>query len=90
MTDVATSLEQRSAEVETKLQRLRALMAQRGLDAVYLTTIASTAWLTAGAATYVNESVDTAACSLLITTDAALVMTDPIEEPRLRAEEQAR
>lgn len=86
MTDV-TSLEQRRAEVATKLQRLRALMAQRGLDAVYLTTIASTAWLTAGAAMYVNESVDTAACSLLITTDAALVMTDPIEEPRLRTEE---
>ncbi len=87
MIDVATSLEQRRAEVAAKLQRLRALMAQRGLDAIYLTTTASTAWLTAGAATYVNESVDAAACALLVTEDEALVMTDPIEEPRLRAEE---
>lgn len=83
----ATDLEQRRAEVAEKLRRLRALMTQRGLDSVYLTTIASTAWLTAGATTYVNESVDSASCALLVTADEAFVLTDPIEEPRLRAEE---
>jgi antitoxin VapB len=87
MTD-ATSFEQRRAEVAVKLLRLRAIMEQRGLDAVYLTTIASAAWLTAGAAIYVNESVDAAACSLLLTKNEALILTDPIEEPRLRAEER--
>ncbi len=78
---------QRRAEVESKLAQVRELLARRGLDAAHLTTIASTAWLTTGAATYVDESVDAAACSLLVTPDAALVLTDPIEEPRLRAEE---
>lgn len=80
-------MEQRRTEVAAKLERIRELLARRGLAAAHLTTIASTAWLTAGAATYVDESVDTAASSLLVTPDAAFVLTDPIEEPRLRAEE---
>ncbi|HEX8731731.1 MAG TPA: M24 family metallopeptidase [Ktedonobacterales bacterium] len=78
----------RRAEIAEKLQRLRAFLAQRGLDAALLTTTASTAWLTAGAATYVNESVDEAASALLVTPDEASLLTDPIEEPRLREEER--
>lgn len=83
----ASELATRREEVAEKLRRLRALLAPRGLDAALLTTTASTAWLTAGAATYVNESVDAAACTLLVTADEALLLTDPIEEPRLRAEQ---
>ncbi len=79
---------QRRAEIAAKLQRLRALMRHRNVDALYLTSIANTAWLTAGAATYVDESVDSAACSLFVSQDEAVVLTDPIEEPRLRAEER--
>lgn len=86
MTDSA--LAARRAEVADKLERLRRLMARRELDAVYLTTIASTAWLTAGASTYVDESVDAAASSLLVTRDDARLLTDYVEEPRLRAEER--
>lgn len=78
----------RRHEVEGKLARVRGLMARRGLDALHVTSIASTAWLTAGAATYVDESVEAAACSLLVTAEDALVLTDPIEEPRLRVEER--
>ncbi|MDE3229500.1 MAG: aminopeptidase P family protein [Chloroflexota bacterium] len=78
----------RRDEIAGKLQELRARMTQRGLDAALLTTNASTAWLTAGAATYVNESVDEAASALLVTQDEALLLTDPIEEPRLRSEER--
>lgn len=81
-------LTQRRDEVAEKLAQVRELLRHRGLDALYLTTIASTAWLTAGSATYVDESVDSAACALLVTPDEALVLTDPIEEPRLRAEER--
>lgn len=78
----------RRDEVAGKLERVRALMWRRGVDALHLTTIANTAWLTAGAATYVDESVDAAACALLVTSDAVIVLTDPIEEPRLRVEER--
>ncbi len=84
----ADNLAQRRDEVAGKLERLRHVMWRRGVDALHLTTSANTAWLTAGAATYVDESIDTAACSLLVTPDAAVVLTDPIEEPRLRAEER--
>ncbi len=78
----------RREEINTKLKRLRQRLADLNLDAAHLTTIANTAWLTAGAATYVDESIDAAACSLLVTPDDALILTDPIEEPRLRDEER--
>lgn len=86
MTDA--ELATRRVEVAQKLERLRRLMARRELDMVHLTTIANTAWLTAGASTYVDESVDAAASSLLVTRDDARILTDPVEEPRLRAEER--
>lgn len=88
MADDAAELSQRRDEVAAKLDLLRTLMRARGVDALYLTSIANTAWLTAGAATYVDESIDTAACALLVTRDHARALTDPIEEPRLRAEER--
>ncbi len=46
-----TELAPRRVEVADKVERLRRLMSQRELDAIHLTTIASTAWLTAGAST---------------------------------------
>ena len=78
---------QRKEEVETKLKRLRERMAGRQLDAVLITLLANTAWITAGAATYVNEGSDGAASSILVTHDKAYVLTDAIEGPRLRQEE---
>lgn len=86
MTDAELST--RRAEVADKVERLRQMMSRRGLDAIYLTSIASTAWLTAGASTYVDESVDAAASSLLVSREHLRVLTDPVEEPRLRAEER--
>ena len=81
------TIDARRAEIASKLEAARGVMARYGMDALYLTTIANTAWLTAGAATYVNESVDEAALSMLVTTSDAYILTDPIEEPRLRDEE---
>lgn len=81
-------IERRRAEVAGKLAQVRKLLLRRNVDAMYLTSTASTAWLTAGAATYVDESVDAAACALLVTPEQAIVLTDGIEEPRLRAEER--
>lgn len=81
------ALEARRGEIASKLGVVRDLMAQARIDALHVTSIASTAWLTAGAATYVDESVDRAACSALVTTSDAYILTDPIEAPRLRDEE---
>lgn len=81
------SLDERKAEVQAKLSQLREQMAAHNLDAAHLTTVASTAWITAGAATYINESTDIAASSALVTPDHAYILTTTVEEPRLLHEE---
>lgn len=81
------TLDARRAEIAAKLEATRELMARHGVDALHLTTLVNTAWLTAGAATYVNESVDEAALSILVTAQEVYILTDPIEDPRLRDEE---
>lgn len=82
------TLSARQAEIAAKLNAARALLARHSADALHLTTVASAAWITAGAGAYVNESVDAAAFGILITENAAIILTDPIEEPRLREEER--
>lgn len=82
------SLDERKVEVQAKLSRLREQMAAQRIKAAHLTTIASTAWITAGAATYINESTDTAASSALVTHDHAYILTTTVEEPRLLHEER--
>lgn len=82
------SLDERKMEVQAKLARLRKRLAAQKLDAAHLTTVASTAWITAGAATYVNESTDIAASSALVTQDHAYILTTTVEEPRLLQEER--
>jgi antitoxin VapB len=78
----------RKSEIAAKLVRLRERIAARQVDAVVLNTIANTAWITAGASTYINQATDMAASSALITTDRAYILTDGIEAPRLRQEEK--
>ena len=50
--------------------------------------MANIGWLTAGAATAVDPTLETASFSLLVTRERSNVLTDPIEEPRLRDEER--
>lgn len=80
-------LDERKREVQQKLVRLRERLALQHLDAAHLTTVASTAWITAGAATYIDESTDTAASSALVTRDHVYILTTNVEEPRLLHEE---
>ncbi len=84
----AETLDARKAEVEAKLEMARDMMTRYDVEALHLTSIANTAWMTAGAATYVNESVDEAALNILVTATDSYVLTDHIEEPRLRDEER--
>ncbi|MEP7287951.1 MAG: M24 family metallopeptidase [Chloroflexota bacterium] len=87
MNQVTGQISDRASEVQSKLEQLRKRMAARQLDAVLLNQIPNAAWITAGAATYVNEAADGGASSILVTPDRAYVLTDTIEGPRLRQEE---
>ncbi len=80
-------LTERRAETAWKLAQVRAVLAARSLDAVALTSSADLAWLTAGGAAYVNEATDAAVASIVVTADDAVLITNPIEAPRLTEEE---
>lgn len=74
-------------EISLKLARLRDLLDEHGLDGIWLRRTANFAWLTGGAASYVNIAADIGAASALITRTAAYVITNNIEAPRLAEEE---
>jgi Xaa-Pro aminopeptidase len=81
------SSSERSSEIATKLQRLRAVMAERGIATVVLRQLSNIAWLTAGASTYVNTATDTGPSTLLITHGSTYFITDAIEATRIEREE---
>ncbi len=74
-------------ELQTKLDRLRRLMAEKSLDALYLKRQDSFAWLTLGGINYVGLG-DMGNCGLLVTQDALHAITNVIEAPRMRDEEK--
>ena len=74
-------------EFETKQDRVLALLAERGLDALLLQRVSSFAWATCGAASYVNTATTLGSASLLITPKRRYVLVDNIEGPRLDQEE---
>jgi Xaa-Pro aminopeptidase len=76
------------SQTATKLERLRVLIQAMGLDAALLRSVASFAWATDGAASYVNTATSTGEATLLVTLDAAYLLTNNIEAPRLQAEER--
>lgn len=87
--DLSAEFNARRDEIATKLTVVRDLMAASGVGALHLTTAASVAWITAGgAATSIDVSMEAAAFSALVTPGEALILTDPIEAPRLRDEER--
>lgn len=75
-------------ETGQKLERLRALLRAMGLEAALLRSVASFAWATDGAASYINTATTAGEASLLVTLDAAYLLTNNIEAPRLQAEER--
>ncbi|MFQ5857293.1 MAG: M24 family metallopeptidase [Anaerolineae bacterium] len=74
-------------ELESKDTRVQALLDDQGLDALLLSRVSSFAWVTGGAASYVNTATDIGAATVLWTPHRKYVITDNIEAPRLRAEE---
>jgi Xaa-Pro aminopeptidase len=75
------------AEVEAKVERVRAYLARTGLAGVLLTRQDNFAWLSAGKDNHVVAGSDVGVGSLLITPDARFALTNRIEEGRLRDEE---
>jgi Xaa-Pro aminopeptidase len=75
-------------EIETKLTQVRELLSARSLDGILVKRNANFAWLSGGACGYVNTATDFAAANLLVTRDAAYVLTNNIEAPRLEEEER--
>ncbi len=75
------------SDIHHKLNRVRALLAERQHDAVLIKRICNFAWLTDGAASYVGIAADVGAAMLLVTPDAQYVLTTNIEAARLAAEE---
>jgi len=76
------------SEFNQKQDRLRALLAERKLDALLLQRVSSFAWATCGAASYVNTAATEGAASLLITPSARYLITNNIEATRLEQEEK--
>ncbi len=74
-------------EQAVKLDRIRALLQRRGLNALLLTRAANIAWLSGGARVYVDVATDQGIAALLVTPAGRLLLTDNIEAPRLRDEE---
>ena len=74
-------------EVATKEALLRALMQEKGLDALWLQQEKNFAWATGGASSYIFVAADSGLASLLYTPDGKFVITTNIEAPRLEREE---
>jgi Xaa-Pro aminopeptidase len=75
-------------ELETKRKRISELLARHNLDALLLRRVSSVAWVTGGAASYVNLATTDGASSLLITPSGSYVICNNIEATRLEQEEK--
>jgi len=76
------------SEHTQKMKLVRDLMAKRHLDAVLLQRVGNFAWLTCGAASYVNTAVTNGESSLLITSKKQHLISNNIEATRLDKEEK--
>ncbi len=77
-----------NAELGTKLARVQELLAARNLDALLLRRVANFAWLTGGAASYINTADIYGVAALLLSPAGRFLVTDNIEAPRFREEER--
>jgi antitoxin VapB len=76
------------SEFDQKQNRIHALLAERGLDALLLQRASSFAWATCGAASYINTAATNGEAALLITPTGRYLIANNIEAPRLEQEEK--
>lgn len=82
------SISGRLAEIEDKLVLLRADMAEKGWDALYISKSEHFAWITAGADNIVTRYVEGGICALLITAEKRYFLCNNIETKRMLVEEK--
>jgi len=75
------------AELRYKERQVRAMMTEKGLDALLVRGTSNFAWLTDGAANYVSINTSEGNTWLLLMPDAKFIITNNIEATRLQAEE---
>ncbi|MDR1587749.1 MAG: aminopeptidase P family N-terminal domain-containing protein, partial [Treponema sp.] len=73
-------------ELEIKLERLRNLMRDKKLSAIYIKRQDNFAWLSCGGKNYVGIG-DMGNCGLLVTAGSRYAITNNIEAPRMAGEE---
>ena len=76
-----------NTELDVKLEKIEALLSERKLDALLVQRVNNFAWLTCGASSYINTTDSLGVASLLITQTRRYLLTNHIEEPRLRQED---
>jgi antitoxin VapB len=74
-------------EFNQKQQSILSLLERTHLDALILQNVSSFAWVTGGAASYVNTATTQGIATLLITPTSRHLITDNIEATRLKQEE---
>lgn len=74
-------------ELNSKIERIKKLLAEKQLDALLVQRASNFAWLTGGSASYINIAEESGVASLLITPQARHLITNNIEAPRFRQEE---
>ena len=77
----------RSAEVAQKLMQMRAWLSTQGAAAIRLRGSDWFAWATAGGSNSVLLTTETGVAEILVTAQAAWILTDEIERQRLQDEE---
>lgn len=83
-----SNLKPNESELNNKLECIRNLLNQLGLDALLLRQTDNFAWATCGASSYINRADSLGSASLLITPTSRHVLTSNIEAPRLMQEEE--
>ncbi|PKL05889.1 MAG: peptidase M24 [Spirochaetae bacterium HGW-Spirochaetae-9] len=75
-------------EIAIKKTKVRELLAEQGLDAVYLKKSANFSWLTGGAYNLIGLATELGYTGALVTTDRLFIICTNIEAPRLKEEER--
>lgn len=82
------SIQGRLSEIEAKLVDLRADMAEKGWDGVYISKSEHFAWITAGGDNIVTRYVEGGICAILITQTKRYFICNNIETKRMLVEEK--
>jgi len=75
-------------EINEKKRRVRKLMKELNLDAIYIKRQCNFSWLTGGGLNVVGITLELGVAGLLITTDKEYVICNNIEAPRMEKEEK--